>query len=74
MGTRFLIVAIAGLCVLIPALKAQADSQTFQARDIVKQGVIEVGVNAGIGERNRGLNATLGYVGISFFLPRFGSD
>jgi hypothetical protein len=26
--------------------------------------------NAGLGDRNRGLNSTLGYVGLSFFLPR----
>jgi len=26
--------------------------------------------NAGIGDRNLGLNSTLGYMGISFFLPR----
>lgn len=26
--------------------------------------------NAGLGDRNRGLNSTLGYIGVSFFLPR----
>src|ERR1700687_1761703 len=72
MRTRFLIVALAGLCILVPALTAQADSETIQARDIVKQGTLEIGLNAGYLQDNdigpiKTANRSATYV-----LPRIG--
>lgn len=72
MGKRFLIVAVAGLCVLIPALQVRADSQTIQARDIVKQGTIEIGLNAGVLQGNDVGPVNTANRNAVYVLPRIG--
>jgi lipid A 3-O-deacylase len=72
MGKRFLIAAITGLCVIIPALTAQADSETIRARDVVKQGVIELGLNAGFLQGTDAIPSSLSNRNATYVLPRIG--
>jgi lipid A 3-O-deacylase len=72
MRPRFPILALAGLCILIPALTVQADSQTIQARDIVKQGTIEVGLNAGFLQGNDAIPSSMANREATYVLPRIG--
>ena len=72
MGTRFLIMAIAALCVLGSALTAQADPPTIQARDVVKQGVIEIGLNAGFLQGNEAIPSSKANRTATYVLPRIG--
>jgi lipid A 3-O-deacylase len=72
MGRRLLIVAITGLCVIIPALKAQADAQTIQARDIVKQGAIEAGASVGYLQGAEVLTSRSSNRSATYVLPRIG--